>query len=104
LSVAIQFSATPSGEKATACTKAILKKLSPSDVRAKDLVGEPITALMTKAPDNNQPINGLKVVSEKNGWFAASPLGTEYVYKIYAESFKDSDHLHKSPGDCICGE
>jgi phosphoglucomutase len=79
---------------ATPEEKAILKKLSPSDVKAKDLAGEAITALMTKAPGNNQPIDGLKVVSE-NGWFAARPSGTEDVYKIYAESFKDAYHLRK---------
>jgi phosphoglucomutase len=79
---------------ATPEQKAVLKKLSPSDVKAKKLAGEPIKALMTKAPGNNQPIDGLKVVSE-NGWFAARPSGTEDVYKIYAESFRDEDHLHK---------
>ncbi|MDR3322048.1 MAG: phosphoglucomutase (alpha-D-glucose-1,6-bisphosphate-dependent) [Synergistaceae bacterium] len=74
--------------------KAKLKKLSPSDVKAKKLAGEPITALLTKAPGNNQPIDGLKVVTA-NGWFAARPSGTEDVYKIYAESFKSTDHLKK---------
>jgi phosphoglucomutase len=77
---------------ATPEQKAALKKLSPSDVKAKTLAGEPILALMTKAPGNGQPIDGLKVVSE-NGWFAARPSGTEDVYKIYAESFRDAGHL-----------
>jgi phosphoglucomutase len=79
---------------ATSEQKAKLKKLSPSDVKAKTLAGEPITALLTKAPGNGQPIDGLKVVS-KNGWFAARPSGTEDVYKIYAESFKSKEHLKK---------
>ncbi|MDR1966966.1 MAG: phosphoglucomutase (alpha-D-glucose-1,6-bisphosphate-dependent) [Synergistaceae bacterium] len=79
---------------ATPEQKAALKKLSPSGVKAKDLAGEPITALMTEAPGNGQPIDGLKVVSE-NGWFAARPSGTEDVYKIYAESFRDESHLRR---------
>ncbi|MDR3255728.1 MAG: phosphoglucomutase (alpha-D-glucose-1,6-bisphosphate-dependent) [Synergistaceae bacterium] len=79
---------------ATPEQKAKLKKLSPSDVRAKKLAGEPITALLTKAPGNDQPIDGMKVVTA-NGWFAARPSGTEDVYKIYAESFKSEEHLKK---------
>jgi phosphoglucomutase len=79
---------------ATPEQKAKLKRLSQSDVKAKDLAGEPITALMTKAPGNNQPIDGLKAVT-KNGWFAARPSGTEDVYKIYAESFLSEEHLKK---------
>ncbi|MEO6817756.1 MAG: phosphoglucomutase, alpha-D-glucose phosphate-specific, partial [Edaphobacter sp.] len=59
---------------------------------AKELAGEPITAILTKAPGNNAPIGGLKVTTE-NGWFAARPSGTEDVYKIYAESFKGEAHL-----------
>ena len=54
--------------------------------------GEPITAKLTRAPGNGAPIGGLKVVTD-NGWFAARPSGTENIYKIYAESFKDQDHL-----------
>jgi phosphoglucomutase len=77
---------------ATSEQKSLIKKLSPSSVKAKELAGEPIKALMTKAPGNNQPIDGLKVVTE-NGWFAARPSGTEDVYKIYAESFLDPEHL-----------
>jgi phosphoglucomutase len=79
---------------ATPEQKAAIKKLSPSGVSVKDMAGEPITGLMTKAPGNGQPIDGLKVTSE-NGWFAARPSGTEDVYKIYAESFKSLEHLRK---------
>jgi phosphoglucomutase len=79
---------------ATPEQKAKLKGLSPSDVKAKTLAGEKIIALLTKAPGNGQPIDGLKVVSQ-NGWFAARPSGTEDVYKIYAESFKSEEHLKK---------
>ncbi|GAC1417556.1 MAG: phosphoglucomutase (alpha-D-glucose-1,6-bisphosphate-dependent) [Acidobacteriaceae bacterium] len=72
--------------------KAKLGKLSPSQVTAKSLAGEPITAILTEAPGNNAAIGGLKVTTE-NGWFAARPSGTEDVYKIYAESFHGADHL-----------
>jgi phosphoglucomutase len=72
--------------------KAVLAKLSPEQVTAKELAGEPITATLTKAPGNDAAIGGLKVVTE-NAWFAARPSGTEDVYKIYAESFKGPDHL-----------
>ncbi|MBV9034573.1 MAG: alpha-D-glucose phosphate-specific phosphoglucomutase, partial [Acidobacteriaceae bacterium] len=72
--------------------KAILSKLSPEQVSAKELAGDPIQAMLTKAPGNNAPIGGLKVVT-KNGWFAARPSGTENVYKIYAESFLGKEHL-----------
>jgi phosphoglucomutase len=72
--------------------KAVLKKLSPEMVTATTLAGEPITAKLTKAPGNNAAIGGLKVVSA-SGWFAARPSGTENIYKIYAESFKDEKHL-----------
>jgi phosphoglucomutase len=78
--------------KATPAQKAKLKKLSPSDVTATMLAGEEITAKLTNAPCNNEPIGGLKVTTE-NGWFAARPSGTEDVYKIYAESFKGAEHL-----------
>jgi len=74
--------------------KAILKRLSPSAVAARELAGEPITAKLTSAPGNGAPIGGLKVVTE-NGWFAARPSGTEDVYKIYAESFRDREHLRR---------
>jgi len=72
--------------------KAKLGKLSPSQVTAKTLAGEPITAILTEAPGNHASIGGLKVTT-KNGWFAARPSGTEDVYKIYAESFNGPDHL-----------
>jgi len=79
---------------ANAMQKAILSKLSPEQVAAKELAGEPIVAALTAAPGNNAAIGGLKVVT-KNGWFAARPSGTEEVYKIYAESFLGTDHLHR---------
>lgn len=74
--------------------KAILKKLSPDQVTADTLAGEPITAKLTKAPGNDAPIGGLKVCTESS-WFAARPSGTEDKYKIYAESFKGEEHLKK---------
>ena len=77
---------------ATKGQKAKLGKLSPQQVTAKTLAGEPITAILTEAPGNHAPIGGLKVTTE-NGWFAARPSGTEDVYKIYAESFQGRDHL-----------
>ena len=77
---------------ATKEQKAKLAKLSPAQVTAKELAGEPITAILTEAPGNHAPIGGLKVTTE-NGWFAARPSGTEDVYKIYAESFLGKDHL-----------
>ena len=77
---------------ATPEQKARLEKLSPEAVATAKLAGEPITAKLTRAPGNDAPIGGLKVVTA-NGWFAARPSGTENIYKIYAESFKDQDHL-----------
>ncbi|MGY1690086.1 phosphoglucomutase (alpha-D-glucose-1,6-bisphosphate-dependent) [Geodermatophilus sp. SYSU D01105] len=77
---------------ATREQKAQLGKLSPEDVTATELAGEPITAKLTRAPGNDAAIGGLKVVTE-NAWFAARPSGTEDVYKVYAESFKGPDHL-----------
>ena len=77
---------------ATLEQKARLQKLSPDAVAASTLAGEPITAKLTKAPGNDAPIGGLKVVAAR-GWFAARPSGTESIYKIYAESFKDAAHL-----------
>ena len=81
---------------ATAAEKAILQKLSPDQVSAKEIAGEKIEAMLTTAPGNNAPLGGLKVVT-KNGWFAARPSGTEDVYKIYAESFLGKDHLRQRP-------
>ncbi len=77
---------------ATALEKSRLKQLAPDDVKAKELAGEPILAKLTRAQGNGAPIGGLKVVAE-NGWFAARPSGTEDIYKIYAESFRDQAHL-----------
>ena len=77
---------------ATAAQKTVLKKLSAEMITAKELAGEPIIAKLTRAPGNQAPLGGLKVVTE-NGWFAARPSGTEDIYKIYAESLKDSGHL-----------
>jgi phosphoglucomutase len=77
---------------ATREQKAVLAKLSPQQVRADELAGEPILAKLTAAPGNGAGIGGLKVVSE-SGWFAARPSGTEDVYKLYAESFQGPAHL-----------
>jgi phosphoglucomutase len=77
---------------ATREQKAALGKLSPEAVTATELAGEPIVAKLTRAPGNDAPIGGLKVVTE-NAWFAARPSGTEDVYKIYAESFRGPEHL-----------
>jgi phosphoglucomutase len=77
---------------ATPEQKAKLEKLSPDDVQESSLAGEAITAKLTRAPGNDAPIGGLKVVAAR-GWFAARPSGTENIYKIYAESFKDAAHL-----------
>jgi len=74
--------------------KAVLGKLTPDMIKAKELAGESITSKLTHAPGNNAAIGGLKVVTE-NGWFAARPSGTEDIYKIYAESFKGVEHLIK---------
>ncbi|MFZ2097401.1 MAG: phosphoglucomutase (alpha-D-glucose-1,6-bisphosphate-dependent) [Anaerolineales bacterium] len=79
---------------ATPEQKAILEKLSPEQVKIKDLAGEKIQAILTNAPGNGAPIGGLKVVAE-SGWFAARPSGTEDIYKIYAESFNGADHLQR---------
>jgi phosphoglucomutase len=74
--------------------KAVLSRLAPEQVKATDLAGEPILSRLTKAPGNDAPIGGIKVVA-KNGWFAARPSGTEDVYKLYAESFVGVDHLRR---------
>jgi phosphoglucomutase len=66
--------------------------LSPEAVDETELAGEPIMAKLTRAPGNDAPIGGLKVVAA-SGWFAARPSGTENIYKIYAESFRDEAHL-----------
>ncbi|WP_229074550.1 phosphoglucomutase (alpha-D-glucose-1,6-bisphosphate-dependent) [Actinoplanes sp. DH11] len=77
---------------ATREQKAVLGKLSPEQVTATELAGEPITSVLTSAPGNGAAIGGLKVVTG-SGWFAARPSGTEDVYKIYAESFEGPEHL-----------
>jgi phosphoglucomutase len=78
---------------ATPEQKARLQKLSPEAVKESSLAGETITAKLTRAPCNNAAVGGLKVVAG-SGWFAARPSGTENIYKIYAESFKDEAHLN----------
>jgi len=79
---------------ATPEQKALLAKLSPEQVRSTDLAGERIQSVLSRAPGNNAPIGGVKVIAE-SGWFAARPSGTENIYKIYAESFGGEDHLHR---------
>jgi phosphoglucomutase len=79
---------------ASVAQKAALAGLSPKMVQAQELAGEKIIAKLTYALCNNAPIGGLKVVTQ-NGWFAARPSGTEDVYKVYAESFKDAEHLKR---------
>ncbi len=79
---------------ATREQKARLANLSPDQVTAATMAGEPITAILTHAPANDAPIGGLKVCTS-SGWFAARPSGTEDIYKIYAESFKGEDHLRQ---------
>jgi phosphoglucomutase len=79
---------------ATPAEKSALKKLAPSDVPASVLAGEPILEKLTASPEGAAPLGGLKVVTE-NGWFAARPSGTEDKYKIYAESFRDEEHLRR---------
>jgi phosphoglucomutase len=74
--------------------RAILSKLSPVQIKASSLAGEPIVAVLTRAPGNDAPIGGVKVTTE-HGWFAARPSGTEDVYKVYAESFLGEDHLDR---------
>jgi phosphoglucomutase len=78
---------------ATPEQKALLAKLSPDQVTAAELAGDPIQSMLTTAPGNGAPLGGLKVSTAK-GWFAARPSGTEDVYKLYAESFAGEDHLH----------
>jgi len=78
--------------RATPAEKKLLAKLSPEQVKSTQLAGETIQSILTRAPGNDAPIGGLKVIAEK-GWFAARPSGTEDIYKIYAESFRDANHL-----------
>ena len=77
---------------ATSAQKAVLKNLSAAQITTRELAGQPITAILSEAPGNGAAIGGVKVTAE-DGWFAARPSGTEDVYKIYAESFRDEAHL-----------
>jgi phosphoglucomutase len=79
---------------ATPEQKRLLGQLSPNQVDAKELAGEAIRAILTTAPGNGASIGGLKVVTDE-GWFAVRPSGTEEVYKLYAESFRDRQHLER---------
>jgi phosphoglucomutase len=79
---------------ATPAEKSALAKLTPEQVKASELAGDPIVAMQTRAPGNDAALGGLKVSSEQ-GWFAARPSGTEDVYKIYAESFVSEAHLRQ---------
>ena len=79
---------------ATTQQKKTLSKISPDKITLDNLAGDAIESIMDKAPGNNAPIGGIKVVSQ-GGWFAARPSGTEDIYKIYAESFRNEDHLRK---------
>ena len=79
---------------ATPAQKTMLSKLSPDQVEGTELAGDRIVAKLTTAPGNGAAIGGLKVVTEQ-GWFAARPSGTEDVYKLYAESFRGTDHLRR---------
>ena len=79
---------------ATPAQKAVLGRLTASDVTATELAGDPIEAILTRAPGNDAPIGGIKVVTEQ-GWFAARPSGTENVAKVYAESFRGEAHLER---------
>ncbi len=83
---------------ATPAQKAALGRLSPDAVKATELAGDPILAVLTSAPGNGAPIGGLKITTAQ-GWFAARPSGTEDVYKIYAESFRGTDHLAAIQGE-----
>lgn len=83
---------------ATAAQKKVLANLSPDNVKAQSLAGDPITARLTHAPCNDAALGGLKVVTA-NGWFAARPSGTENIYKIYAESFQGAAHLKQIQDD-----
>lgn len=85
---------------ATHAQKAVLSKLSPEQVSASTLAGDPITARLTVAPGNGASIGGLKVMTE-NGWFAARPSGTEEAYKIYCESFLGAEHRERIEKEAV---
>jgi phosphoglucomutase len=78
--------------KATPAQKKKLSKLSRDEIKLEKIAGEKIERVLDRAPGNDAPIGGIKVVA-KSGWFAARPSGTEDIYKIYAESFRDESHL-----------
>jgi len=79
---------------ATVEQKAKIQQLTPDAIQEKELAGDPIESILSKASSNGAPLGGVKVIT-KRGWFAARPSGTEDVYKIYAESFAGEDHLHR---------
>jgi phosphoglucomutase len=79
---------------ATAEQKRVLLQLTPDQIDASELAGEPVREVLTTAPGNGESIGGVKVVAE-DGWFAVRPSGTEDVYKLYAESFRDRTHLEQ---------
>jgi phosphoglucomutase len=79
---------------ATLEQRVALAKLSPSDIRATEVAGQPIEKILITAPGDGNPIGGIKVIA-KDGWFAARPSGTEEIYKIYAESFLGQNHLRR---------
>ncbi len=79
---------------ATPQQKKVIKAFDPDQLDIKELAGEPIETMLSRAPGNNEPIGGIKIIA-KSGWFAARPSGTEDVYKIYAESFRDREHLRQ---------
>jgi phosphoglucomutase len=86
----------------TAEAKAALARVTESELGMKELGGDPVTSVITNAPGNGLPIGGIKV-STHDAWFAARPSGTEAVYKLYAESFKGRDHLHRVQEDAQAG-
>src|ERR1700734_429797 len=79
---------------ASPAQKAVLARLSASDIHATEVAGQPVQKILTTAPGDGNPIGGIKVIA-KDGWFAARPSGTEEIYKIYAESFLGQDHLRR---------
>jgi len=83
----IDAPATPQQKKA-------MKAFDPVQLDIKELAGEPVQTVLSRAPGNHEPIGGIKIIA-KSGWFAARPSGTEDVYKIYAESFRDREHLRQ---------
>ena len=87
---------------ATTPQKNILKSVTPEQLGLKDLAGDPVRATLSKAPGNGQPFGGIKVETDF-GWFAARPSGTEDVYKIYAESFRSTEHLKRIQDESQAG-